>query len=385
MQKIEYEYVNCSICGNNYIDKVYTNNINESTLDGILPVTVNIGICKKCGFIFQYLVPTEKSLSRYYSRQSECNDESNFISKEYYETYDFIKENVEYNNINKVLDIGCRRGEILTLFKSDYKNVLGIEPSSSNVKYLREKAHIPVINEMFSNDILKGEQFDLIILTNVLEHMKNPRSVLKDIFKKISNNGYLFCSVPKIGACINKKFLNNISDFFSFQHLNYFTINNLLYFIKKLGYGVVKYRQTGESIQIICNKIKEEKIQLINEYKINNEIIKTYIRERHKSISKIINKIRNLESDGLIIYGAGTHTTQFLQLIDFSKLNIVGICDSDKNKYGIQIADFTICSIDEIDQIKFKDIIISSNEYQNEIYEYLIKKFPDKNIIKLYM
>ncbi|MBN1054449.1 methyltransferase domain-containing protein [Clostridium botulinum] len=384
MINIKYEKMYCSICRNSNIENIFSKNVNEITIDGILKVKTNWSICKHCGFVFQNPVPDEKSLNEYYNLQSECIDESDNIRNYYYKMYEYIKNNTNYNSINKILDIGCRRGEMLKLFKNDNKNILGIEPSDCNVEYLK-KCYIPVIKGLFNNNIVENKKFDLILLINVLEHIKNPDKMLNEICNKLTNDGYLLINVPTLEACHKTVNINNISDYFTFQHLQYFTPDNLIYLLQKNGFVIVKYDIEGSSINIVCNNINNSsKLEFKSQYKRNKKIVVDYLTERKKKLANLRHILENINSNGLIIYGAGAHTTQLMQIMNFDKFKLVGICDSDKNKYGMNLAGIKVCNIDEIDKSIFNDILISSSAYQEEIYNFLIKKFPEKNIIKLY-
>lgn len=383
MINIEYEKINCPICNGNSIENIFCKDVNEITLNGILRVKLNWSICKCCGFVFQNPVLDEKSLNEFYNLQSECIDESDNIRNYYYKIYEYIKNNINYKSINDILDIGCRRGELLRLFKNDIKNILGIEPSNCNVEYLK-KHSIPVIKGLFNNSVIKNKKFDLILLINVLEHMKKPDKILSDIYNKLTNNGYLFISVPILDACLRNVNVNNISDYFTFQHLHYFTEDNLIYLLQKNGFNIVKYNIEESSINIICNIGNVSNLEFKNDYYRNKKIVLDYLNIRKDKLAKLINILKNINSSGLLIYGAGAHTTQLMQLMNFNKLNLVGICDSDKNKHGMNLGGIKVCNIDDIDKSKISDILISSNAYQEEIYTFLIKKFPQKNIIKLY-
>ncbi|OSA93192.1 UNVERIFIED_ORG: hypothetical protein B2H98_14315 [Clostridium botulinum] len=383
MIDINYEKIHCPVCENNDIDNIFESEINEVILHGIIKVKVNIGICKKCGLVFQNPVPDETSLNEYYKLQSDTIEQSDDIRSEYYEIYTYIKNNTNYELINKVLDIGCRRGEMLKLFKNDNKHILGIEPSECNVKYLNEVL-IPVIKGTFNNQVVKNKQFNLIMLINVLEHIKNPGKIVTEIYNKLTSNGYLFISVPNFDKCINDKNINNISNYFGFQHLQYFTLDTLVSLLQKSGFNIIKYDIKDSSINVICNVSNDIKLEFKNQYERNKEMLTEFLNGRKQKLANLVYILKNLNSNGLVIYGAGAHTTQLMQIMNFDKLNLVGICDSDENKYGMSLGGFKVCNINELDASKFNDILISSNAYQDEIYKYLIGKFPGKNIIKLY-
>ena len=55
-------------------------------------------------------------------------------------------------------------------------------------KYLSNKYRVKIYN--------KKKKYDLIFLTDVLEHVKNDRNLLQKLIKNLNKNGYLFITVP---------------------------------------------------------------------------------------------------------------------------------------------------------------------------------------------
>lgn len=103
----------------------------------------------------------------------------------------FFVENVEPNDI--VLDIGCGNGALTFDLAQKAKKVVGIDLSKENIKFAKEKYSASNIEYMVG-DVTKNlpnEKFDVAILSNVLEHIKDRTEFLK----KIKN---LLLLTPKI-------------------------------------------------------------------------------------------------------------------------------------------------------------------------------------------
>lgn len=115
---------------------------------------------------------------------------------------DMILQNVEKQS--RVLDVGCSDGKILKeLEGSGYKRLYGIDIQkvsessfiSTNIKYAKcdiEQEKVP----------FKGK-FDLIIVSDVLEHMFSPQTVLYDLKSILSKNGKIIFSMPNAGWFLN--------------------------------------------------------------------------------------------------------------------------------------------------------------------------------------
>jgi Glycosyltransferase len=100
------------------------------------------------------------------------------------------------------------------------------------------------------------------------------------------------------------------------------------------------------------------------EYRLNN------ILSNIVEINGIFNKINN--NLPIIIYGAGEHTLNLLKYTNLKYKNIELIVDKDyKNK---NIDNYKICSPEILKNRNCGLVIISSYEYQEEIYKYIVNK-----------
>lgn len=85
----------------------------------------------------------------------------------------FFVDNVSESD--SVLDIGCGNGALTYDVARKAKKVVAIDLNEENIKIAREKYSAPNIRYL-RNDITKelpDKKFDLIVLSNVLEHIEN--------------------------------------------------------------------------------------------------------------------------------------------------------------------------------------------------------------------
>ncbi len=114
---------------------------------------------------------------------------------ELYKNY-FYKNYRKYLSSNKkikILDIGCGNGLFLEFLKSmGYSNIEGIDLSTENIKICKSKG-LKVENKEAFNFLKKSKGYDLIIMNDVIEHIKKEKiiSLLKLIKRKLNKNGAL--------------------------------------------------------------------------------------------------------------------------------------------------------------------------------------------------
>jgi len=93
----------------------------------------------------------------------------------------------------KVLDVGCGAGYFLSVLKDNNVCCKGIEVASHLVKYCQDKGLNVCANEL-SEEL--DEEYDVITMFDVLEHLSDPVSTLNMIKKKLKRGGYCIAFTP---------------------------------------------------------------------------------------------------------------------------------------------------------------------------------------------
>ena len=127
-----------------------------------------------------------------------------------------------------LLDVGCGIGEILEY----YNNSIGVDINSECVKFCKNKG---LDSRVMEEDKLPfdNEKFDTLTFENVLEHIKNPNKIIKEIYRVMKYQAHILISVPGIKGFHNdpdhkqhydKKKLNELFKMNNFQLIkNYYT------------------------------------------------------------------------------------------------------------------------------------------------------------------
>lgn len=113
----------------------------------------------------------------------------------------FIIKNIPKNlNPRKIFDIGCGNGSNARIFKKKYptSKIDGITLSLEEKKACQD-----VLNKCWIYDIEHGldnlltkQTYDIILLSHVLEHLKNPANVIRSVSKFLTPNGIIILAVP---------------------------------------------------------------------------------------------------------------------------------------------------------------------------------------------
>ena len=93
-----------------------------------------------------------------------------------------------------VLDVGCGNGSQLAipLAKRGYR-VTGIDPHAASIERARQFTGAKFVCG-FSSSLC--EQFDVVVISEVLEHLHDPEALLRDCLRLLKTNGLLIVTVP---------------------------------------------------------------------------------------------------------------------------------------------------------------------------------------------
>lgn len=172
--------------------------------------------------------------------QKRIIDNNNFTYRE------LIKIMEPYLNTTKsVLDIGSGVGTIDFYLASKGKKVTGIEISTSAVSLAKKNAKlfnldkmVTFVNTTFPSKILSGK-YDLVIFSEVIEHLEDDFIALKEIWKILKPGGLLIITTPSRNAPLYRLGLLNKFDI-SVGHLRRYTLPELTMLVEKNGYMVMK-------------------------------------------------------------------------------------------------------------------------------------------------
>lgn len=103
----------------------------------------------------------------------------------------------KYPKNSKILDIGCSSGILIkSLNKRDFYNIYGIDISEEAIKICENKK-IKNISLMKGEKLdFKNEEFDIIIASDVLEHIKDEKGAIKEWRRVLKEGGVLIIFAP---------------------------------------------------------------------------------------------------------------------------------------------------------------------------------------------
>jgi 2-polyprenyl-3-methyl-5-hydroxy-6-metoxy-1,4-benzoquinol methylase len=127
----------------------------------------------------------------------------------------------------KLLDVGCGDGFFLDKIKDIDLEVYGIDISKKRIERAAKKSRATLFQCVAEKMPFKKNFFDIIVCTDVLEHVQNPLQVINEIKRVCKENGIVFVSFPNellwmICRALLLRFPIKIVD-----HINTFSIKSI--------------------------------------------------------------------------------------------------------------------------------------------------------------
>ena len=111
------------------------------------------------------------------------------------------------NHLNKnctVLEIGAYYGVLGKLIQPLVKEYTGLELSKHASDYSKNNSNLNIINQSIEEYSKNNKKYDIIIMTDVIEHLDKPFELLSLIEKSLNKNGKLILSTFNFDSLFSK-------------------------------------------------------------------------------------------------------------------------------------------------------------------------------------
>jgi SAM-dependent methyltransferase len=219
---------------------------------------LGFSICKDCGFVFQ---GHYGDMAGHYQRDRKAiNHENLLLNNRRNEWRAKFLEDVSIPQESNILDIGCSTGGLLNVFKAaGHYNIFGTEYSEKAVKFARSEYHLNV-----TNDIDKSRKYSLICYYRVLEHIPFPVKELTEIQDILTDDGYLYISVPIWFERLEDEMydvpVQSFEAMYHPNHVNIFSHTSAFNVFRAAGLEVVKYNDTYHGLTVLLRKSTKKDI-----------------------------------------------------------------------------------------------------------------------------
>lgn len=167
-------------------------------------------------------------------------------------------------------EIGCGAGGIVHSLINSGIDAVGYDIDPTLLKFGKKMYNLPLYQVQFGMD---SQEYDVIILRHVLEHIPNTNNILQAIYKSLKTDGILYIEVPGVRSILSGKYNYNLMKFFVIEHIYTFELKTLAPLVERHGFKLIS---GSEDIVAIFQKC-EDIPKLNNSYTSANKIIQEFV------------------------------------------------------------------------------------------------------------
>lgn len=234
----------CKVCSSNHYKKI-------GEIKNIWKEYKDVYQCDECSLYF-IDSPTDEEINSLYK-----NEYHNNIKNKLFETakskmryarslsqFNFIKQTIDLKN-KDICEIGAFDGLLLSLFKKNNNNVFGYELNDDARVYAKKKYDI----DLKENFLESKSKYDIIILSHVIEHFREPKEILIKIKSMLKENGFIYIEVPN-SPMTNECSYNMLMRYLNTEHIVNFNMDNLIKFVESVDLKIVRSEYNNYNISI---------------------------------------------------------------------------------------------------------------------------------------
>lgn len=197
----------CMLCGGKNFQPLHRWEVGDAWNPASIPLTV--WKCE-CELVFLYPVPTPDQLPEqgdWWSTQRKRPKRRRAWKALRQRVRRWVLGTSQSRLINatrqavpggRLLDVGCGTGSLLHL-ASPYYECFGLEPSRRAAEEVRA-AGIPVQEAMIEDAEFPESSFDVVTMDAVIEHLRDPAEVLRNLHPLVRPGGVIVLKTPKFGG-----------------------------------------------------------------------------------------------------------------------------------------------------------------------------------------
>ena len=222
----------CPVCGDKDFKRLFPK-------DGLEFVK-----CRGCGLVYINPQPADDEISALYSEDYYkpwgLGTDSSVVSEMKITTFDDKLTMVErFIKKGRILDIGCATGFFLEAAKRKGWDVSGVEISPYSAAIAQERFGK---DRVFSGPLeaasYKDGFFDVVFMSDLVEHVKDLDLFLKEVFRIVKAGGIIAIVTPNIES-LSYRIMRKLWPHLKMEHLYYFSPSTMKRLLEREGFNPV--------------------------------------------------------------------------------------------------------------------------------------------------
>lgn len=267
----------------------------------------------------------------------------------------------------KVIEIGCGRGEYLSILREAGAEASGLEHAEASVAACRAAGLDVSQGFAGADEALAGGPFDGFVILNFLEHHPDPNATLAGIHRSLSDGGVGLVEVPNFDMMLHER---QFAEFMS-DHLCYFTTETLTTMLAINGFEVLGCSEEFHRYILSALVRKRRRLDLSD-----------FHDQRARLRDDIHAYIRRFSPKGVAIWGAGHQALALMSLLDLGP-SIRYVVDSAPFKQGrfTPATHLPIVAPSALQTDPVEAVIVIAAGYSDEVARIIRSRFsPDLKV-----
>ncbi len=325
-----------------------------------LDAAVRVVECETCGFCFNDTPSTRADFDRYYREVSKyadprlssgagCSPED---ASRLTETAQAISSFAGACDA-RILDIGCGAGGLLdSLAGLGFHDLTGMDPAVACAEEVGRRGHRGIVGTL-DDHRLADASFDGIILSHVLEHVRDLAAAFANVARLLRPAGWLYVEVPdaaRYGECLIAPFQD-----FNLEHINHFSAGTLRNALHSHGWSVVSagYKTLplphGRSYPAAYAFARVGKAGPAERDRSLRDALSDYVAKSNDMLARIDRMLREqVGAEPVLVWGVGQLTMRLLGETCLGRAHITAFIDSNPVHQGGTLAGKPVISPDSL-------------------------------------
>lgn len=206
--------------------------------------------CSQCSYEKAYLTPSI-NVKAVHESINECAREVGLKSLRQANFQTLLSLIKKFKPLGgRLLEVGCAYGWFLETVRNDF-DAIGLEPDEHVFRCISQNG-FSVKRGYFPDAIGCDEKFDVIVFNDVIEHIPDIQSILRNCSQFLQDEGLLVLNMPNSNGFfyLTSKFLNAVGFRHFFErmwqvempspHVHYFNFNNIALMLDKCDFKIEK-------------------------------------------------------------------------------------------------------------------------------------------------
>ena len=341
--------------------------------------------CVRCGFAYADTQTSQHEYEEFYARLSKYADNKTSTASgtmlccaERLQRTAADVARIVPDKHARIVDIGCADGGLLRILRNlGYTNLCGIDPAPSCVAQTARVEGVNAYVGSLSKIPAEAGPFDCLILSHVLEHVRDLRPALTYLKRFLKPNARLYIESPDATRYTAFSFAP-FQDF-NTEHINHFSLVSMTNLLHQCGFAPISSgtkvvplapNSPFPAFFVVATPSADVSAQSLEKDEVLNACLIDYIAISRRIMDEIDAHLRCVlaQTPEVLVWGTGQLAMKLLAETSLANAEIVAFVDSNPINQGLFLRGIPILAPSQV-KTSMTPIIVASTLHYRDICE----------------